>query len=140
MLTVGASDQSADAQGTHVRAIEPWVSVIPGAKPSQLDRRLRGRYVYVQLAAQASGEYAPASVSLRPVSGATNLRGLVTRGLNSGELHLDYGIDAFYMQEGHSQVVEQASRDGRRVQVQVAIAKSGRARIRRLLVDGAPVQ
>ena len=44
------------------------------------------------------------------------------------------------MQEGHAQTVEQASREKRKVQMQVAIAASGRARIRNVLVDGVAVQ
>ena len=140
VLTVGALVPDTDARGTTVRPIEPWLSANATAKPSQLDRRWRGRSVYVQLEEQADGEYVPVTISLRPVAGAMNLRGLVTRGLFSGELHIMYGIDAFYMQEGRAKAVEQASRDGRRIQMQVAISNSGRARIRRLLVDGVPVQ
>jgi hypothetical protein len=44
------------------------------------------------------------------------------------------------MQEGTAKPVELALLDGRGVQMQVAIASSGRARIRTLLVDGVPVR
>ncbi len=140
VLMVGAPVGGTDARGTTVRPIDPWLRANPTATPSQQDRRWRGRSVYVQLAGQANGECVPVSVSLRPVAGATNLRGLVTRGLFSGELHVQYGIDAFYMQEGRAQLVETAAREHRRIQIAVAVARSGRARIRRLLVDGVPVR
>jgi uncharacterized membrane-anchored protein len=55
-------------------------------------------------------------------------------------LKAEYGIDAFYMQEGHALAVERAFAEHRPVQLQVAITKSGRARIRNLLVGGAPAQ
>lgn len=126
-------------EGTLVRAIDPWVKQEPGRR-GDLDRRLRGKTVYVQLDPNADGEYAPVSVSLKPVAGAVNLRGIVTWPSGPSALHIQYGIDAFYMQEGQPELLEKALREKHKVQMEVAIAASGRARIRRLLVDGAPVR
>lgn len=137
-LLTGAPDTTSQSPPTAVRAIEPWVTS-DLAQPS-LYRRLHGKAVYVQLDATPGGEYAPASVSLQPVPGATNLRGIVTGAPGPREIHVEYGLDAFYMQEGHAEAVEKAYREKRHVQMQVAIAPSGRARIRNLLIDGAPVQ
>jgi uncharacterized membrane-anchored protein len=53
---------------------------------------------------------------------------------------VDYGLDAFYMQEGTAAPVERALVEGRLVQMQVAVASSGRSRIRTLLVDGVPLR
>jgi hypothetical protein len=100
---------------------------------------MRGRVVYVQLEPTTGGDFTPVSVSLSPVNGAVNLRGVVDTMTANGLIRVQYGIDAFFMQEGHATAVERAFREKRRVQVQVAIAKSGRARIRNLLVDGVPV-
>lgn len=100
----------------------------------------RGAFVYVQLQRADSGDYEPVSVSAAPVSGATNLRGRVRYNSGDRNLAVDYGLDAFYMQEGTARPVEDALRAGRRVQMEVAIASSGRARIRTLLVDGTPVR
>ena len=80
----------------------------------------------------------PVTVSMAPVANALNLRGRVQHGSNT-TLAVDYGLDAFYMQEGTARPVEDALRSGRRVQMEVAIAKSGQARIRALLVDGVRV-
>ncbi len=140
MLSVAGVNHGADVPGTPVRAVEPWIGVNSQANPAHLDRRLRGRYVYVQLARQSNGEFAPVSVSLAPAGSAVNLRGVVTRGFFSGELHVQYGLDAFDMQEGRAQLVEKAAREHHHIQIAVAIASSGRARIRRLLVDGVPAQ
>lgn len=95
--------------------------------------------MYVQLTASASGDYVPVSVSRAPVPGALNLRGRARYASGGGTLYVDYGLDAFYMQEGKGRRVEQAIRESRNVQIQVAIASSGQARIKTLLIDGVPV-
>jgi uncharacterized membrane-anchored protein len=43
------------------------------------------------------------------------------------------------MQEGTARSVEDAMRERKRVQMEVAVAASGHARIRRLLIDGSQV-
>lgn len=100
----------------------------------------RGRVVYVQLARGASGEHEAVTVSDAPVADAVNLRGRVRYNGSDGSVFVDYGLDAFYMQEGTAKPVEDALRSGRRVQMEVAIASSGRSRIRTLLVDGVRVR
>ena len=52
---------------------------------------------------------------------------------------VNYGLDAFFMQEGTARPIEDAIRAGRNVQMDVAIAASGRARIRNLVVEGQEV-
>lgn len=123
-----------------VHSVAPWVTRNPRMEEGALDRRLRGKTIYVQLARQADGTHAPVSVSLAPVEGAVNLRGIVSWAYGSGELKAEYGIDAFYMQEGHALAVERAFSEHRPVQLQVAIAKSGGARIRNLFVAGVAAQ
>ena len=137
-LLIGTPDTTTQSPRTAVRAIEPWVKSDP--PPPSLYRRLHGKAVYVQLDATPSGEYAPVSVSLQRVEGATNLRGIVTGAPGPREIQVEYGLDAFYMQEGHAEAVEKAYREKRHVQMQVAIARSGRARIRNLFINGVPVQ
>ena len=69
-----------------------------------------------------------------------NLRGRVTRQqADSGVLTIDYGLDSYFMQEGTAKPVEDAMRERKRVQMEIAVAVSGHARIRRLLIDGRPV-
>ena len=102
------------------------------------DEPRRGSRVYVQLEPSSRGDYLPVTVSMAPVANAMNLRGRIRYGSKS-TLSVDYGLDAFYMQEGTARPVEDAMRSGRRVQMEVAIAKSGQARIRALLVDGVRV-
>ena len=87
-----------------------------------------------------AGESRPVSISSEPLAGRTNLRGRISWYEPDGErLSVDYGLDSFFMQEGTAKPVEDALRQRRRVQMQIAVASSGHARIRRLLVDGVAV-
>ena len=120
----------AAAQGTSWSYARPLDGVFERSRP--------GSIVYVQLSAVHSGDYVPVSVSLEAQPGALNLRGRV-RYPAAGALSVDYGVDAFYMQEGKGRKVEEAIRQRRNVQIQIAIASSGQARIKTLLIDGIPV-
>jgi uncharacterized membrane-anchored protein len=124
--------------GSTVAPSATWSVVRPVDRVFEDARR--GSIVYVQLAASPSGDYVPVSVSADPVAGAFNLRGRVKYASGPQVLYVDYGLDAFYMQEGSARRVEQAIRQQRNVQMQVAIGSSGRARIKTLLIDGVPVE
>jgi uncharacterized membrane-anchored protein len=101
----------------------------------------RGAVAFVQLERRAeTGEFEAASIGDRLLDGAVNLRGRVRRSAPDGTVQIDYGLDAFYVQEGTAKSIERALVDGRLVQMEVAVAASGRARIRTVLVDGAPVR
>jgi GDYXXLXY motif protein len=137
VLRTGPAAPGSTVNATEVRVAGPWWEPIAGRREG-LDRRLRGTTVYIQLEPSAGGEYVPVSVSRAPVDGALNLRGIIAQPSGPQLIHVEYGLDAFYMHEGQAEKVEKASRDKRRVQIEVAIASSGRARIRRLLVDDVP--
>jgi hypothetical protein len=117
----------------------PWRWPVRGRDQKRLPR---GTIAYVQLEPgpdrSGSPEYRPVSISLEPVEGAINLRGRVFP--RPDMLLLNYGVDAYYMQEGRAQEIDEALRQGRRVQMEVAVTSSGRARIRTLLVDGVRVR
>jgi len=115
---------------------QSWAYVRPLDRVFEQSRA--GSVAYVQLVPSASGDYVPKSVSLTPQSGELNLRGR-TRYRGETFLALDYGLDAFYVQEGRGRQIEDAIRQHRNVQMQVAIAASGQARIKTLLIDGVPV-
>ena len=108
---------------------------------------MRGRVVYVQLeprpdvpATALGPEYRAVTISVNPVKGALNLRGRVRSVITQDAVRVDYGLDAFFMEEGKPRGIEDAIRAGRRVQMEVAVASSGRARIRNLIVDGTPLR
>jgi GDYXXLXY protein len=117
-------------RGSSMSVVRPLDRVFDESRP--------GSFVYVQLAASPSGDYVPVTASLKPQPGAVNLRGR-SRHRAGPYLAVDYGLDAFYLQEGKGRRVEEAIRQRRNVQIQVAIATSGQARIKTLLVDGVSV-
>jgi uncharacterized membrane-anchored protein len=102
--------------------------------PSSADlrERSRGAMIYVQLETSPSGEAQPVTVSRDRVAGQLNLRGRIRTVDTDRQLHADYGIDVFYLEEGATDAIADAVRDGRRLQVELAIAANGRARIKRL--------
>ncbi len=120
-------------------APSPTLSVVRPVDRVFEDSR-RGSVVYVQLAQSPSGDYLPVSASRDRVLGALNLRGRVKYKSGASMLNVEYGLDAFYMQEGTGKRVEQAIRQPGNVQMQVAIGSSGQARIKTLLVNGVPVE
>lgn len=123
-----------DAGGAvYVRAAGSWTNA-----DAQASRLPRGSVIYVQLEQGPAGEFQAVSVSRAPVAGARNLRGRLSSS-SSEVLTVDYGVDAFFMQEGTAKPIEDAIRAGRTVEMDVAIASSGRARIRNLVVDGQVV-
>jgi uncharacterized membrane-anchored protein len=101
-------------------------------------RRAYGTVVYVQLA-QDEGVVTPVSVSREPVEGGLNLKGRIRSAQETGVLRVEYGLDAFYVPEATARTLGPALRTDRPVQIEVAIAASGRARIRTVIVNGMPL-
>ena len=133
-LLVGSGARTTPADAIPVRGIGEWA----GAGSAGAVRR--GKVVFVQFERrECSPEHGPVSISNRAVDGALNLRGRVRHLDGDGVVLVDYGLDAFYMQEGTAAPVERALAERRLVQMQVAVAASGRARIRTLLVDGRAI-
>lgn len=110
----------------------------------------RNTTVYVKLAPDADGVYSAKSVSREPITvtgGEVTIRGRATRGADCGSdrrtfcpndlLTVSYGIERYFVPEGEGRVIEQAR--GRRLQIVAAVTPSGRAAIKRLLIDGKPV-
>ena len=133
-LFVADGMRAAPPGAIHVRGLGEWAGSVP-------TRERRGQTVFVQLARrEGTPEHEPVGISGRAVAGTLNLRGRVRRIDTDGAILVDYGLDAFYMQEGTAAPVERALVEGRVVQMQVAVASSGRSRIRTLLVDGVPLR
>ena len=121
-----------------VAPVGTWWSDLGGDRPAR-SRALRTRVVYVQFEARGTEHHA-VSISDRPIAGALNLRGRVSWfDAESGDLMINYGLSRYYMQEGTAGPVEDALRRQRRVQMELAVTPSGRARIRHVLVDGVPL-
>lgn len=137
-LFVTDGTRVAPAGTVPVRGLGAWQA---GPNLADAGPLRRGMVAYVQLERpQGALEHRPVSISGTPVGSALNLRGRVRRVEPNGAVLVDYGLDAYYMQEGTAKPVQDALSAGRLVQMQIAVAPSGRARIRTLLVDGAPAR
>lgn len=106
----------------------------------QQRRRLRGVIVFVQLEPVAGEVYSRAvSVSDRPVAGVLNLRGRI-QWIDDGRLVVNYGLGTYHLSRQGTRSMEAAVAARTPLAIEVAIAGSGRARIRHVLIDGAPLQ
>ena len=111
----------------------------------------RNPVVFVKLAPNRDGFYEAVSVHATPVpvtSPEVLIRGRVRYGGtscgNSGapafcnELQVRYNLESYFVPEGEGRKLEDA-RNARKVAIVAAVTPSGRAAIKRLLIDGEPV-
>ena len=105
--------------------------------------------VYVKLAPNPDGVYQAVSVHAGPVavtSPEVLIRGRATYGATCGSksdifcenLTLHYNLESYFVPEGEGRKLEDL-RNQRKLQVVAAVLPSGRAAIKRLLIDGKPV-
>ncbi|MDH6262859.1 GDYXXLXY domain-containing protein [Bradyrhizobium sp. BR13661] len=107
----------------------------------------RNPVVFVKLAPKADGVYEAVSVHAAPVA-VTGLevliRGRVTYSCGANDrifcdrLTIRYGLESYFVPEGEGRKLEQL-RNERKLRVVAAVLPSGRAAIKRLLLDGEPV-
>ncbi|WFU15733.1 GDYXXLXY domain-containing protein [Bradyrhizobium sp. CB3481] len=105
--------------------------------------------VYVKLAPNPDGVYQAVSVHAAPVavtSPEVLIRGRATYGATCGAksdlfcetLTLRYNLESYFVPEGEGRKLEDM-RNQRKLQVVAAVLPSGRAAVKRLLIDGKPV-
>jgi hypothetical protein len=105
--------------------------------------------VFVKLAPNRDGLYEAVSVHADAVAVASPevlIRGRVVYGATCGssgrafcdKLQVRYNLESYFVPEGEGRKLEQA-RNQRKLTVVAAILPSGRAAIKRLLVDGEPI-
>ena len=105
--------------------------------------------VYVKLAPNRDGVYEALSVHASPVELASPevlIRGRLTYGATCGpkrdlfceKLTVSYNLESYFVPEGEGRKLEDL-RNQRKLAVVAAVLPSGRAAIKRLLIDGKPV-
>ncbi|MGT2439893.1 GDYXXLXY domain-containing protein [Bradyrhizobium betae] len=102
--------------------------------------------VFVKLAPNANGLYEAVSVHAAPVpvtAPEVLIRGRVNYSCGSGrtfcdKLTIKYGLESYFVPEGEGKKLEQA-RNQQKLRVVASVLPSGRAAIKRLLLDGEPV-
>ena len=93
-------------------------------------REWKGRSVYVSLVPEADEKHWRADkVSIHPPDGGIYIRGQIV-----GYNRLQFGIEAYYLQEGKGREYEKAIRR-QKLSAEVAITSSGRAALRRLQIE-----
>lgn len=107
----------------------------------------RNPIVFVRLAPDANGLYQAVSVHAAPVAVTAPdvlIRGRVSYSCGSDmrrfcdTLTIRYGLESYFVPEGEGGKLEQA-RNEQKLRVVAAVLPSGRAAIKRLLLDGEPV-
>ncbi|MBI5317944.1 GDYXXLXY domain-containing protein [Bradyrhizobium sp.] len=106
--------------------------------------------VFVKLAPNRDGFHEAVSVHTEPVAVASPevlIRGRVAYGASCGasgkpafcdKLRVRYNLESYFVPEGEGKKLEEA-RNAQKVTVVAAVTPSGRAAIKRLLLDGQPV-
>lgn len=117
------------------------ISQVPGAGLSGEEQGRRWVPIYVKLAPNAEGVFTVVSAHATPVpvSGKEVLiLGKARRCVGCETVQVRYNIEKYFVPEGQGLELEHARNDGK-VRIVAAVSPSGRAAIKRLLVDGKPV-
>ena len=123
------------------------ISQLPAGALAGQPSAERNPIVFVKLAPDAGGLYQAVSVHAGPVAVTAPeilIRGRVTYSCGStgrafcDKLTIRYGLESYFVPEGEGRKLEQA-RNQQQLRVVAAVLPSGRAAIKRLLLDGQPV-
>ena len=124
------------------------ISEVPSGPLENQPAGARNPIVFVKLTPDRNGLYQAVSVHTEAVpvtSPEVLIRGRVTYGTNCGsdsrafctKLRINYNLERYFVPEGEGQKLEQA-RDKRKLVIVAAVTPSGRAAIKRLLIDDEP--
>jgi uncharacterized membrane-anchored protein len=126
------------------------ISQLPAGALAGQPTAERNPVVFVKLAPNANGLYEAVSVHAEPVTVTAPeilIRGHVAysggacgsvRHTFCDKLQVKYGLESYFVPEGEGIKLEQA-RNQQKLRVVAAVLPSGRAAIKRLLLDGQPV-
>ena len=123
------------------------ISQLPAGALAGQPTAERNPIVFVKLAPDANGLYQAVSVHAAPVTVTAPevlIRGRVSYSCGStirtfcDKLTVRYGLENYFVPEGEGKTLEQA-RNQQKLRVVAAVLPSGRAAIKRLLLDGEPV-
>lgn len=123
------------------------ISQLPAGALAGQPTAERNPVVFVKLAPDANGLYQAASVHAEPVTVTAPevlIRGRIVSSCGSSsrtfcdKLQIRYGLESYFVPEGEGSKLEQA-RNQQKLRVVAAVLPSGRAAIKRLLLDGEPV-
>jgi hypothetical protein len=125
------------------------ISQLPAGALANQPADSRHPLVYVRLAPGGDGVFTAVSVHAAAIPVASPevlIQGRVAFGVACGEgrrafcdkLSVRYGLESYFVPEGEGRTLEQA-RNQQQLKIVAAVLPSGRAAIKRLLLDGKPV-
>ena len=120
------------------------ITSVPVGELKREQSRDRDPVVFVKLAPQPDGFHKAVSAHLEPVQVSGNevlIRGRIRNWRYCGNCDsytVSYGLEKFFVPEGEGRELESA-RNQNKLTVVAAVTPSGRAAIKRLLLDGKPV-
>lgn len=123
------------------------ISQLPAGALAGQPTAERNPVMFVKLAPDANGLYQAVSVHAEPVTVMAPellIRGRIAYSCGStsrtfcDKLQIRYGLESYFVPEGEGKKLEQA-RNQQKLRVVAAVLPSGRAAIKRLLLDGEPV-
>ncbi|WP_375306234.1 GDYXXLXY domain-containing protein [Bradyrhizobium sp. A11] len=123
------------------------ISEVPAGALAGKPADARNPTVFVKLAPNAEGLYTAVSVHAEPVpvtAPEVLIRGRVSYSCGSNvrtfcdKLTIKYGLESYFVPQGEGGKLEQA-RNQQKLRIVAAVLPSGRAAIKRLLLDGEPV-
>lgn len=123
------------------------ISQLPAGALAGRPTAERNPVMFVKLAPDANGLYQAVSVHAEPVTVTAPevlIRGRMVYSCGStsrtfcDKLQIRYGLESYFVPEGEGKKLEQA-RNQQKLRVVAAVLPSGRAAIKRLLLDGEPV-
>lgn len=123
------------------------ISQLPAGALAGQPAAERNPVVFVKLAPDANGLYQAVSVHAEPVTVTVPevlIRGRIVYSCGStsrtfcDKLQIRYGLESYFVPEGEGRKLEQA-RNQQKLRVVAAVLPSGRAAIKRVLLDGEPV-
>ena len=122
-----------------------WADALAAASEGDR-RRWNDQTLYLQVRITPTGlddpsaVATPLSVSDRPEPNAIPLRGRLRQTFFYPRVTLDFGLDAIYLTRGAAPAIEAAMKEGAPIFAEVAVASSGQARVRALVVNGRRYQ
>jgi uncharacterized membrane-anchored protein len=146
-LQTDAVDPRDPLRGDYV-TLSYYISRMPAGALRDQPASSRATIVFVRLVPAGDGTYGGISVHAEPVpvtSPEILIRGRVVYGASCGSnsnsfcdtLQIRYDLESYFVPEGEGKKLQDA-RNQRKVRVVAAVLPSGRAAIKRLLIDGQP--
>jgi uncharacterized membrane-anchored protein len=129
---IGAVDQPKDAEKSFTRGQKVFVTLRPDA-----NNKFRAVAISAEAPAVSGSDIIIAGTVSSPSSCPWNETGARDCKLGRRAVDVRYGLESYFVPQGEGKKIE--TTDKARLEVVAAVAPSGQAAIKRLLIDGKPV-